>query len=949
MNKLKKEFKIHPPIWFYYVIFTISGFSGLIYESIWSHYLKLFLGHAALAQSLVLIIFMGGMAIGAWWASRFSEKLKSPILIYVVVELIIGCFALIFHDTFTSLISLLYESALPSINSPFIGSSLKWLSASLMILPQSILLGMTFPLMTAGILRRYPNSPGTNISTLYFANSIGAAIGVLASGFVLIKALGLPGTIFTAGILNIFLALVTWMILRIDVYTPTSKNLQTTQIKKDYKLENTFLLIACITGLASFIYEISWIRMLSMVLGSTTHSFELMLSAFITGLALGGLWIRKKIDTIDSPIIYLATIQIFMGIFAILTIPVYVQSFEWMSDVITTIDNQSDKGFFYFTVFSHVIALLVMLPATFCAGMTLPLITYVLLKNNVGEKSIGKVYSINTLGAILGVLFAIHIGLPFLGIKLLIITGAILDISLGVLLYFITASVAFLTSQTDQHSALLTNGKIDASIVLNPSEKKRAIDEATMTLLGTFAFAYKPDIKTVANIGMGSGMTTHTILHESNVELVDTIEIESSIIEASKNFGAVVSKTFKDPRSKIHIDDAKTFFSIRNKSYDLIVAEPSNPWVSGVSSLFSKEFYKTIKRHINDDGLFVQWIQLYEFNDTLLLSILSALSENFEDYAIYLANDVDIVIVAKKSVSLNQPDWSNLLDNNFKSVLKRQSINSSSDLEIRKVGDKQILEPLFLMYNTNSNSDYYPFVDLNAGKARFKNSKAALLFNINDSGLPILEMLNNQNIDFDNITSVDNLYFSYQTDQARLIAKEFIPNVNITSENTLTSETKQKIINAKLIAKTCEFSDNEDVYEAAVDSIGKRTVPYLSKNNLKQLFTLLRGNCDPTTLPPYQDARLLFFEAVGQRDINQIVISAESLLSKYKDKINAEDYNYISSAILLSYIKLEKPKQAANFYLNFIQNENRSYGALEHEKLLLSILSKMEAKYSSSN
>ena len=268
----------------YFGIFAVSGFSGLIYESIWSHYLKLFLGHAAYAQSLVLIIFMGGMAIGSLLASRFSARLRIPILAYAAVEAVVGIIALVFHDLFAGLIEIFHASVLPGLESPLAGITLKWLAASLLILPQSVLLGMTFPLMSAGIIRRFPGTPGGSIAMLYFTNSIGAAIGVLVSGFVMIRAFGLPGTIMTAGLLNITLALTVWVLVRLDPQPETEPlpSLETTD--SDGSLATLFLFAAFITGMASFIYEISWIRMLSLVLGATTHSFELMLSAFIAGL-----------------------------------------------------------------------------------------------------------------------------------------------------------------------------------------------------------------------------------------------------------------------------------------------------------------------------------------------------------------------------------------------------------------------------------------------------------------------------------------------------------------------------------------------------------------------------------------------------------------------------------------------------------------------------------------
>src|SRR5512138_552808 len=152
----------HPHLFF--AIFTISGFSGLIYESIWSHYLKLFLGHAAYAQTLVLAIFMGGMAVGSWICSRNSGRWDNLLLGYALTEGIIGICALVFHPVFTTTIEYAYSTIIPALGSPASVSVFKWSLATMMILPQSILLGMTFPLMSSGILRLFPDKPGRSIA-----------------------------------------------------------------------------------------------------------------------------------------------------------------------------------------------------------------------------------------------------------------------------------------------------------------------------------------------------------------------------------------------------------------------------------------------------------------------------------------------------------------------------------------------------------------------------------------------------------------------------------------------------------------------------------------------------------------------------------------------------------------------------------------------------------------
>ena len=187
----------------FFLLFFLSGFSGLIYQSIWSHYLKLFLGHAAYAQTLVLAIFMGGMAVGSFASGALSQRWKRLLIGYAVVEAIIGLLAVLFHTVFIGVTDYTFTSLLSGMgDNPTQVVLLKWGVASLLIFPQSVLLGMTFPLMVGGILRHFPDKPGYTLSMLYFTNSFGAVFGVLTSSFILITKLGLPGTMLTAGLLN---------------------------------------------------------------------------------------------------------------------------------------------------------------------------------------------------------------------------------------------------------------------------------------------------------------------------------------------------------------------------------------------------------------------------------------------------------------------------------------------------------------------------------------------------------------------------------------------------------------------------------------------------------------------------------------------------------------------------------------------------------------------------
>src|ERR1043166_1811191 len=426
-----------------YGVFVLSGAAGLIYESIWSRCLALFVGHSAYAQILVMTIFLGGMAIGALIAGRFSLRLRRSLAWYALAELLVGLLGLAFHPGFVATSHIAYDAIFPALaGSPVVLVLVKWGLAALLILPQSILLGTTFPLMSAGILRRRIDDPGRVLAWLYAANSFGASAGVLVAGFYLVARLDFPGTLLAAAALNLVAALVTTgAAIRgspspEDPAAPAPADAAASGKSLAPPPRPLRFAVAFGTAAASLGYEIAWLRMLALVLGSSTHAFELMLSAFILGLALGALWVRRRADAAGGSLRLLAIAQLAMGTFAIATLPVYLESFHWMIQILAAF-AKTPAGYAAFNVSRYAICLAVMLPATFCAGMTLPLITRTLIGAGVGERAIGQVYGVNTFGSIVGAGLAGLVLLPVLGLKWLLIAGAAVDIGLGVVLVLI--------------------------------------------------------------------------------------------------------------------------------------------------------------------------------------------------------------------------------------------------------------------------------------------------------------------------------------------------------------------------------------------------------------------------------------------------------------------------------------------------------------------------------
>jgi spermidine synthase len=748
----------------------------------------------------VLAIFMGGMSLGAWLAARWSKDWRGLIRAYAAIELLIGILGVVFHALFVGYIDFSQNSVLPSLGSAWSAHSYQWLSAALLIAPQCILLGMTFPLLSAGYLRLSPLDDGRVLGGLYFSNSIGAAAGALVCTFVLLPAVGMPGSTMTAGVLNILVALITWPVGRAAetvereasaVMVPTRRP-DVAVSGGPAGLSRLLFVAAAITGATSFVYEIGWVRLLNQALGTTVHSFELMLAAFIAGLAFGGNWIRKRGQNIADPQRYAGFAQVFMGIAALLSLPVFANSFAMVEWMLQALDS-TRQGYTLFSAGSAIVAILVMFPAAFFAGMTLPLFTMVLLRAGNGEASIGRIYAFNTLGAIAGVFLAVHVLIPLMGVRLSVLVSAVADIALGMFLLRHTLAgwhrpallavcgaiaivsliagridpraqvsgvfrtglselksiveIPFLrdgktstvsVSFTNRDSAMIaTNGKPDAALarsLKSPPEQ----DEPTMILAGLLPVYLQPATRTVGVIGWGSGLTTHTLLGFPQITSVETVEIERAMIDGSRHFGERVSRGFVDPRSRAVIDDARTYFSTKGRKYDVIISEPSNPWVSGVASLFTKEFYGFLRGHLNKNGMLVQWVQTYELSDELLATMLAAIIEEFPHVRIYLTNTADMLFVATVEAPV-APDWSGVQHEPLLSELKRVGMGTEDEIKLRYVGDERLLKNLARMYGSIAHSDFYPTVSLNAPRSRFMDESARLLVSLVSNGLPLLD------------------------------------------------------------------------------------------------------------------------------------------------------------------------------------------------------------------
>lgn len=770
-----------------YTLFALSGFAGLIYEGTWARYLKLFLGHSSYGQIATLVIYMGGLGLGAFLAARFLPRINRPLRAYAITEILIALCAIAFHPIYVGITDWFYSTHISAEMGRTTAEVLKLFLATACTLPTAILLGLTFPWVAAGLMRMDGDQGRHSLPRLYFTNCLGASVGILATSYIFIPQLGSERTLWVGASLDLLTGVLFFIIdarckqksesaLALagtnPIATPkeeTPPPLETLeQPEKPGPSTNLWLWLAALTGLTSFGYQVVWIRLLSLMMGSSTHSFDIMLSAFILGLALGGLVASRLLrkDLVET----LGWVQVGMGLAALGTLYFHGTFFSAMN-MSNLVFMESAPGYHAWSFFKFILAVLWMVPASFFAGTTLPLITYSLIRKTRNDSCTGKVYGFNTMGAITGALLAGVFLIPVLQLKWALVLCAVGDVAIGWYLltryrprwrnsfafqmgllacllpiFFVSldswvvtagmfrdhkpqnidqnfvvrsgrsATISFHESRLNLY--IKTNGKADASMARDRS-KPVAGDELTQAATAFMPMALRDSSYDAAMVGFGSGMSAHYMLADPLLRSLDVVEIEREMVSLARGFMPHNYRGYEDPRVGMYYDDARTFFHTIGRTYDVIVSIPSNPWVSGVASLFTVEYYNHMRRYLRPGGHLVQWLQLYEFNDTLMKHILVALDQSFPHVSVYrVPEEPDIVIIAS-----DQPVRQKYLDR----LRNTPEIKTELEKHMQRpwwfFGEHNFLTTTRmiapLLEKHPANSEFFPWVDIRAEQARF--------------------------------------------------------------------------------------------------------------------------------------------------------------------------------------------------------------------------------------
>lgn len=771
------------------LLFFCSGATALVYEVIWSKYLTLLLGSTVHAQTIVLAVFMGGLALGNRIFGARADRLRQPLAVYGYLEIGIGLYSFFFPQVYQGA-----DAIFVQLGSPLLGKSgllllLKGILSAGLLLGPTILMGGTLPLVAAWLQKNTPD-PGRRSARFYSTNSLGAVCGAGLAGFFLVTWMGLPSTLQMTALVNVGIGIIAAGISRFQEAQETSK--KTAEVSqanpasapRSQEVFRSACLVVALTGAVSMGLEVLASRCLCLIFGASLQAFAIVLMAFILGIGLGSAVIaspRRAHWPKEA-----TTLVLMLG--AATWIGLLVMNIEGLVELYRqarTGLSRTPMGYRFNQLIAGAFSILVLgLPAA-ALGAVLPLwIRGVSETSDLLGDRVGRLLTWNTLGAVAGVLVTGFVLMPGVGLRGSFIVLA-LTLSVAAMLaalwqrrriatacaavvgcgliaasfyggaswrmvlgsgvfrwreteirasirercqfmhpvfYEDAADATVSVEETDtagnRELILKVNGKADAST---------KGDLSAQLLMAHLPLMMKPDSRDVFVLGIGSGITAGAVLGYP-VERLTVAENCGPVLRAAKLFEPWNNGIMTNSRARILREDARTVLKLGATQYDVIIAEPSNPWTVGVGSVFSQEFYQLSASRLKPGGIMAQWFHLYEMNDGIVEMVLRTFSSVFPVMEVWEANSGDIIMLGS-----SQP-WKSDRDT-YASIFALE--RPRKDLEsIGLLNPEMIAARQFASQRTASalvgagpiQSDDFPVLEYNAPVAFFIGIKAGRLF-----------------------------------------------------------------------------------------------------------------------------------------------------------------------------------------------------------------------------
>jgi len=608
-------------------LFIASGAAGLIYQVVWSRELVLLFGNTSQAISTIVTAFLFGLGTGAYAGGRLATGHRNPLRLYGMIEFAVAALAIFLPSLFPSL-GVVYQNAYTDA-SPQALALIRFGLAFAAVTPATFAMGMTLPALTSYMVRSL-DVAAPRLSELYAANTLGAVAGTLIAGFALIELFGLSTTALIAVGMNFTAGLVALIAATRTNDLPIEPPQRASEARLG-AARNVNLIYAAtfISGFSSLAFEVLWTRLFAEGSGSNIYLFAAILAIFLFGIAAGSVFYgyrsRHARDTLSALGVCLAVIG--LGACA------------------TVVLGSGPLGDGYYTVRP-----LIILPATFAMGYAFPLSVRLVMPSAAAASSVvGKLYAANTAGSVLGSFTAIFVLASTLGTNTSVIWLGALDLLVAAALVMAgrpalrnwkvrwagpmaaTAVVALIApgaglpiarSATENHlrqEGVFVAHREDNIATVDveggmPAQRRLFVTGVAMTFLtvDTKLMAYlpkvlRPEASELLDICFGMGST-----YRSSLILglhTDAVELSPSVPGEMAAFFTDADQVLKDNRGRIYIADGRNYIRVSSQRYDVIVVDPPPPIESaGTVVLYTSEFFKDARAHLNEGGIFLLWV-----------------------------------------------------------------------------------------------------------------------------------------------------------------------------------------------------------------------------------------------------------------------------------------------------------------------------------------------------
>jgi predicted membrane-bound spermidine synthase len=662
----------------------------------------------------VLGIFLGGLSLGYSLFGSVTSRLVTQaqqrgttprlLLTYGVIEAAIGFYALAFPWLFRAAQSISF--ALPHTHAG-IGFSFDVILSAVLIGPPAVLMGATIPILTQALSRSLDDATRFH-AFVYGLNTVGAFAGALAAGFFVIPRLGLDGTLFAMGAINL-LAGAGYAILGLrgqrQPLLPVAPEPETAKAA-DVTGVWIYLTVALLIGFAMMTLETTLIRLAGLSFGSSHFTFSMVVSAFVLCIAIGGLTVSglSRVPKIYLAINLWALVALLAGLYFLLP-----QAPYWVLLLRLNFISIDAAFYLYYLAGFALLVLVIGLPVVL-SGITLPLIFHH-LRDEVGELGslAGQLYSWNTVGSLLGALIggyvlffwfdlhhvyrfalaAVMVSAVLMTVQLFKLRSVVIAIVVPLLLTltfmppwysmilqmglfrteteppnlrngyyeFVEKHIVplehFLLSYEDDPTATVSVLNIDlpgqaASRTINVNGKTDGNtkgDYVTMALVAVLPALMADRIDRAFVIGWGTGITVGELASLDGTKEIIAAEISSGVIKAAKHFEQFNMRASSNPKVNLIRSDAYRELTRSEANFNLIISEPSNPWVTSVEMLYSREFLQLARDRLAPGGVYAQWYHEYDADDESLQLVLRTFGSVFEHVSVWVAGDSDLIIM----------------------------------------------------------------------------------------------------------------------------------------------------------------------------------------------------------------------------------------------------------------------------------------------------------------